>query len=128
MDLEIAKSTRQQVFWEDVTNLSFTQGGWEQHFRQELPLYPLGDFAWSTLTTKGGAEPVRQREDLTRRLGNKPGSRRTLAGVIPKSGSALQEGALSARLGQCGFTGVETPGGSQSSHLGKDGFSSQKQG
>lgn len=53
---------------------------------------------------------MKQREDLTRRLGKKPGSRRTLAGVIPKSGSALQEGAPSAHLGQHGVYWDGDPG------------------
>lgn len=42
--------------------------------------------------------------------------------VVPKPGSALQEGTLSAWLGQ------HRVHSSQPSHLGKDGFRSQKEG
>lgn len=69
-------------------------------FLVRAPIVPFGRFCVAYLGTVGSAEPVGQREDLTKSLGNKPGSSRTLVAMVPKPDLAIQEGALSARLGQ----------------------------
>lgn len=69
--------------------------------------------------------PWPEQEELSRGSGSKPGSDGTLVDMVPRPGSALQEGALSTLLGQHGaHWGGAPQGASRPSLLGKGGFSS----